>query len=67
MKTRYKITQEKDGLYKIQKWLGDDCTGEMDKQDLDELLGYQLHAQQLTLKTQRKINSLLDASIASNK
>ena len=67
MKTRYKITQEKDGLYKIQKWLGDDCTGEMDKQDLDELLGYQLHAQQLTSKTQRKINSLLDASIASNK
>ena len=66
MKTKYRIT-EKDGLYKIEKWLGDDCTGEMDKQDLDELLGYQLHAQQLTLKTQRKINSLLDASIASNK
>jgi hypothetical protein len=61
MKVRYRIT-ENNGLYKIEKWLSDDCTGEMDKQDLDELLGYQLHAQQLTGKTQRKIKALLDAS-----
>lgn len=61
MKVKYRIT-EKNDLYKIEKWLGDDYTGEMDKQDLDELLGYQLHAHQLTSKTQRKIKALLDAN-----
>jgi hypothetical protein len=66
MKTKYRIT-EKNGLYKIEKWLSDDCTGEMDKQDLDELLGYQLHAHQLTSKTQRKIKALLDSSMANSK
>lgn len=64
MKVRYKIT-EKNGLYKIEKWLGDDCTGEMDKQDFDELLGYQLHAHQLTSKTQRKIKALLDNNMVN--
>lgn len=64
MKVRYKIT-EIDGLYKIEKWLSDDYDGEMDKQDLDELLGYQLHSHQLTSKTQRKIKALLDVSMVN--
>ena len=58
MKTRYKITQE-NGLYKIQKWLGDDYGGEMDTDDLNEILAYQLHADQLVSKTQRMIESWL--------
>lgn len=58
MKTRYKITQE-NGLYKIQKWLGDDYGGEMDTADLNEILAYQLHADQLTSKTQRMIENWL--------
>jgi hypothetical protein len=58
MKTRYKITQE-NGLYKIQKWLGDDYGGEMDTADLDEILAYQLHADQLVSKTQRMIENWL--------
>jgi hypothetical protein len=60
MKTRYKITQEKDGLYKIQKWPGDDYGGEMDTADLNEILAYQLHADQLTSKTQRMIERLIN-------
>ena len=59
MKTRYKITQEKDGLYKIQKWPGDDYGGEMDTADLNEILAYQLHADQLVSKTQRMIENWL--------
>jgi len=58
MKTRYKITQE-NGLYKIQKWLGDDYGGEMDTADLNEILAYQLHADQLVDKTQRMIENWL--------
>jgi len=58
MKTRYKITQE-NGLYKIQKWLGDDYGGEMDAADLNEILAYQLHADQLVDKTQRMIENWL--------
>jgi len=58
MTTRYKITQE-NGLYKIQKWLGDDYGGEMDTADLNEILAYQLHADQLTSKTQRMIENWL--------
>ena len=58
MTTRYKITQE-NGLYKIQKWPGDDYGGEMDTADLDEILAYQLHADQLTSKTQRMIENWL--------
>ena len=59
MTTRYKITQEKDGLYKIQKWPGDDYGGEMDTADLNEILAYQLHADQLVDKTQRMIENWL--------
>ena len=58
MKTRYKITQQ-NGLYKIQKWLGDDYGGEMNTDDLNEILAYQLHADQLVSKTQRMIESWL--------
>ena len=58
MTTRYRITQE-NGLYKIQKWLGDDYGGEMDTADLNEILAYQLHADQLVSKTQRMIESWL--------
>jgi hypothetical protein len=58
MTTRYKITQE-NGLYKIQKWLGDDYGGEMDTADLNEILAYQLHADQLVSKTQRMIENWL--------
>ena len=58
MTTRYKITQQ-NGLYKIQKWLGDDYGGEMDTDDLNEILAYQLHADQLVSKTQRMIESWL--------
>ena len=58
MKTRYRITQE-NGLYKIQKWLGDDYGGEMDTDDLNEILAYQLHADQLVSKTQRMIENWL--------
>ena len=59
MKTRYRITQEKDGLYKIQKWPGDDYDGEMNTDDLNEILAYQLHADQLVSKTQRMIENWL--------
>ena len=59
MTTRYKITQE-NGLYKIQKWLGDDYGGEMDTADLNEILAYQLHADQLVSKTQRMIERLIN-------
>ena len=59
MKTRYKITQEKDGLYKIQKWFGDEYDGEIDSVDLIEVLAYQLHAQQLVGKTHRMIERLI--------
>ena len=58
MKTRYRITQE-NGLYKIQKWPGDDYGGEMDAAELDEILAYQLHADQLVSKTQRMIETWL--------
>jgi len=58
MKTRYKITQE-NGLYKIQKWLGDDYDGEMNTADFNEILAYQLHADQLVDKTQRMIENWL--------
>ena len=58
MKTRYRIT-EKDGLYKIQKWPGDDYDGEMNTADLNEILAYQLHADQLVSKTQRMIENWL--------
>ena len=58
MKTRYRIT-EKDGLYKIQKWPGDDYGGEMNTDDLNEILAYQLHADQLVSKTQRMIENWL--------
>ena len=58
MKTRYRIT-EKDGLYKIQKWPGDDYGGEMNTADLNEILAYQLHADQLVSKTQRMIENWL--------
>jgi len=60
MKVRYKITQEKDGLYKIQKWFGEDYDGEMNTADLDEILSYQLHGDQLVGKTQRMIERLID-------
>jgi len=59
MKTRYKIT-EKNGLYKIEKWLGDDYDGEMNTADLDEILAYQLHGGQLVSKTQRMIGRLIN-------
>ena len=67
MKVKYKITQE-NGLYKIQKWSGDDYDGEMNTADLDEILAYQLHGQQLVDKTQRMINSTLRlvSSFSSN-
>ena len=58
MKTRYRITQN-NGLYKIQKWFGDDYGGEMDTDDLNEILAYQLHADQLVSKTQRMIENWL--------
>ena len=58
MKTRYRITQN-NGLYKIQKWPGDDYGGEMNTDDLNEILAYQLHADQLVSKTQRMIESWL--------
>jgi hypothetical protein len=60
MKTRYKITLEKDGLYKIQKWFGDDYDGEMNTADLDEILAYQLHGDQLVGKTQKMIERLIN-------
>ncbi len=59
MTTRYKITQEKDGLYKIQKCLDEFYSGEMNTADLDEILAYQLHADQLVDKTQRMIENWL--------
>jgi len=59
MKTRYKITQE-NGLYKIQKWFGEDYDGEMNTADLDEILSYQLHGDQLVGKTQRMIERLIN-------
>ena len=59
MKTRYKIT-EKNGLYKIEKWLGDDYDGEMNTADLDDILSYQLHGDQLVSKTQRMIGRLIN-------
>jgi hypothetical protein len=58
MKVRYKITQE-NGLYKIQKWFGEDYDGEMNTADLDEILSYQLHGDQLVGKTQRMIERLI--------
>ena len=58
MKTRYRITQN-NGLYKIQKWPGDDYGGEMNADDLEEILAYQLHADQVVSKTQRMIESWL--------
>jgi len=58
MKVRYKITQE-NGLYKIQKWFGEDYDGEMNTADLDEILSYQLHGDQLVGKTQRMIEGLI--------
>ena len=58
MKTRYRITQE-NGLYKIQKWPGDDYGGEMNTADLEEILAYQLQGNQLVDKTQRMIESWL--------
>ena len=58
MKVRYKITQE-NGLYKIEKWFGDDCDGEMDAGDLNDILAYQLHGDQLVGKTQRMIERLI--------
>ena len=61
MKSRYKITQE-NGVYKIQKWLDESCTGEMDKNELNEILGLQLHAHQLTGKFQRILKKLVDDS-----
>jgi hypothetical protein len=61
MKSRYKITQE-NGVYKIQKWLDENCTGEMDKNELNEILGLQLHAQQLTGKVQRMLKKMVDES-----
>ena len=61
MKSRYKIAQE-NGVYKIQKWLDESCTGEMDKDELNELLGLQLHAQQLNGKVQRILKKLVDES-----
>jgi len=60
MKVRYKITQEKDGLYKIQKWFGEDYDGEMNTADLDEILSYQLHGDRLVGKTQRMIERLIN-------
>jgi hypothetical protein len=59
MKVRYKITQE-NGLYKIQKWFGEDYDGEMNTADLDEILSYQLHGDQLVGKTQRMIERLIN-------
>ena len=59
MTTRYKITQEKDGLYKIQKCLDEFYSGEMNTADLDEILASQLHADQLVSKTQRMIENWL--------
>ena len=59
MTTRYKITQQ-NGLYKIQKWPGDDYDGEMNTADLEEILAYQLHADQLVDKTQRMIERLIN-------
>jgi hypothetical protein len=58
MKVRYKITQE-NGLYKIQKWSGEDYDGEIDSIDLIEILAYQLHGDQLVGKTQRMIERLI--------
>lgn len=58
MKTRYRITQE-NGLYKIEKLLGNDYSGEMNTADLEEILAYQLHADQLVSKTQRMIERLI--------
>jgi hypothetical protein len=58
MKVRYKITQE-NGLYKIEKWFGDDYDGEIDSVDLIEILAYQLHGDQLVGKTQRMIERLI--------
>ena len=58
MKTRYRITQE-NGLYKIQKWPGDDYGGEMNADDLEEILAYQLQGNQLVDKTQRMIENWL--------
>tara|TARA_R110000868_G_scaffold139471_6_gene354334 strand:+ start:472 stop:654 length:183 start_codon:yes stop_codon:yes gene_type:complete len=58
MKVRYKITQE-NGLYKIQKWFGNDCDGEIDSVDLIEILAYQLHGDQLVGKTQRMIERFI--------
>jgi hypothetical protein len=60
MTTRYKITQEKDGLYNIQKCLDEFYSGEMNTADLDEILAYQLHADQLVSKTQRMIERLIN-------
>jgi hypothetical protein len=34
MKVKYRVT-EKDGLYKIEKWFGDDYDGEMNTADLN--------------------------------
>ena len=59
MKVRYKITQE-NGLYKIQKWFDDDYDGEMNTADLDDILSYQLHGDQLVGKTQRMIERLIN-------
>lgn len=59
MKTRYRITQE-NGLYKIEKLLGNDYDGEMNTDDLNEILSYQLHADQLVSKTQRMIDRLIN-------
>lgn len=58
MKTRYKITQN-NGLYKIQKCLDEFYSGEMDADDLEEILAYQLQGNQLVDKTQRMIESWL--------
>ena len=60
MKVRYKITQEKDGLYKIEKWFGDDYDGEIDAAELNDILEYQLHGDQLVGKTQRMIERLIN-------
>lgn len=59
MKARYRITEE-NGLYRIQEWPGDDYDGEMDADELNEILSYQLHADQLVSKTQRMIDRLIN-------
>jgi hypothetical protein len=59
MKVKYRVT-EKDGLYKIQKWFGEDYDGEMNTADLNEILAYQLHGDQLVDKTQRMIERLIN-------